>query len=163
MYPITLGFGEVQHRLDALHQNGHFAEAFLSSVFVFEKAAKRGLRYFALARGFSSSQADELFGKLGFNDTKDAWPVYERNHTTLAVATGQEWQYVPPAVKKRNKLVHGAQVFDLEDCRDIALKVFDATKSLRGWVKSHHNIDVWSTLPRRLTPSLGWDASLRNK
>jgi len=163
MYPIRLGFGEVQHRLDRLHANGHFAEAFLASVFVFEKAAKRGLRYFALARGFSSGQADRLFHNFGFQNAKNAWPVYERNYVELADATGPNWQHVPPAVAKRNKLVHGAQVFDLDECRDLALKVFDATQDLRNWVEAHHSIDVWATLPRRLNPSLIWDGSLRNK
>ena len=54
MYPVKLGFVEVDKRLNSLIDNNHHGEALLASVFAMEKTIRRTLRFCALNRGFYS-------------------------------------------------------------------------------------------------------------
>lgn len=157
MYPVSQGFAEVSNRLNGLINNGHHAEALLASVFALEKTIRRSLRYCALNRGFSSKQCDRLFLNMGFKDMTEAWPVFEREHRTLPVFIGNNiWQHVPEAVTMRNKMVHGARVYQLADCRDKAETVRSAIEALRERSISELGCDPWSQLPGRNSSSLGW-------
>ena len=117
MYPISLGFDEAQHRIHLLLANGHHAEALVTSVFSREKLMRRSLRYFAIARGFTSKQAELLFSRKSFHDLKVIWPCFEIQHRTLPdLLTEKKWQHIPPAVTMRNKLAHGERVYKLAEC-----------------------------------------------
>ena len=65
MYPISLGLDAAILRIEKLNENGHHAEALLTTVFTYEKTLKRTVRIAILARGFSSRQADLLMKKGG--------------------------------------------------------------------------------------------------
>lgn len=157
MYPVRLGFTEVNNRLDALINNGHHSEALLASVFALEKTIRRSLRFCALNRGFTSKQCNRLFTRMGFKDMTESWPVFERDHRTLPEFIGSNhWQHVPESVTMRNKIVHGARVFQLADCRDKAVLVRRAMEELRDRSVAELGCDPWTTLPGRRKPSLVW-------
>ena len=71
MYPVSLGFAEAEKRMAALSANGHHAEALITSVFTLEKTLRRSLRCCAVRRGFTSKQADKLFGNMGFKNLQE--------------------------------------------------------------------------------------------
>jgi hypothetical protein len=144
VYPVRFGFIEVRRRFDALLANGHYAEALRASVFAFEKTLKRTLRYCALNRGFGSKQCDKLFDRMGFQQMQNAWPVFERDHRTLAEFVGQnDWPHVPSAVTMRNKLVHGE-------------RVMNANEVMRGNAMQEFQFDPWQPIPGRKKSSLAW-------
>lgn len=65
MYPISVGFQSALDRIKLLIENGHHAEALVTSVFTFEKIVMRSLRGAITARGFTSKQADRIIGRSG--------------------------------------------------------------------------------------------------
>jgi hypothetical protein len=157
VYPVSEGFEEVGVRLTALIKNGHHAEALLASVFALEKTIRRSLRFCALNRGFSSSQCDSLFARMCFDQMKNAWPVFEKDHRTLPDFIGNNvWQHVPEAVTMRNKMVHGARVYQLAECKDKAELVRVAIAALRDKSIAELGCDPWSQLPGRKKSSLNW-------
>ncbi len=157
MYPVSKGFAEVSARLSALIDNGHHAEALLASVFALEKTVRRSLRFCALNRGFSSKQCDKIFANMGFKDMTEAWPVFEKDHRTLPIFIGNnDWQHVPEAVAMRNKMVHGARVYQLAECKEKAEFVRTAIDALRNKAIAELGCDPWSQLPGRTKSSLSW-------
>ena len=157
MYPISQGYAEVNARLDALARNGHYAEALLATVFAMEKTIRRSLRFCVLNRGFTSKHCDNLLKNKGFQDMNALWPIFEKEHRTLPEFVGQNvWQHVPEAVRMRNKMVHGASVFKLADCRDTATNVRTAMGALRARSMSDLNCDPWERLPGKRKSSLPW-------
>jgi hypothetical protein len=94
MYPISLGFAEALRRIEQLSRNGHHAEALLTSVFTFEKTARRALRLCIVARGFNSKQADALLKFAnGIEKIKELWPVFIKDNDALPSLVGNNWQY----------------------------------------------------------------------
>ena len=158
MYPVSLGYDEAVRRIEALMENGHDAEALLTSVFTFEKTIRRMLRFYAVRRGFTSKQSGLLFANMGFHQLKDVWPCFEKNNRSLPDTVGTHWQKVPPAVTMRNKIVHGEQVFKLATCRAEAESVLKALDALRQQALKDVSYDGWSRLPVRFKPRLGWNA-----
>jgi len=157
MYPVSQGFSEVDNRLSALLNNGHHAEALLASVFALEKTTRRALRFCALNRGFSSKQCDKLFENMGFKNMTVAWPVFEKAHRTLPEFIGENvWQHVPEAVTMRNKMVHGARVYQLVDCKEKANLVRSAILAFRDKSIAELGCDPWSQLPGRPKSRLEW-------
>ncbi|MDX0973240.1 hypothetical protein GOL21_26555 [Sinorhizobium medicae] len=143
-----MGFDEALGRIEALLGNGHDAEALVTSIFTFEKLIKRSLRRAIVARGFSRDQADTIMGKDGFDKLKDKWPVFDREHRTLAAILGNNWQSIPAAKSMRNDLVHGTKVYDLEECQDKAKKVLIALRMLHSFVKQDYGSDPWNAQTR---------------
>ncbi len=157
MYPVSLGYPEVVKRLDALTKNEHHAEALLASVFAMEKTMRRSLRFCALNRGFISKQCDALLKNKGFHDLVALWPVFEREHRTLPDFLGnQVWQHIPEAVRMRNKMVHGARVFDLDVCRNKVLAVRAGIDGLRSRSIAELGCDPWIALPGKRKSDLNW-------
>lgn len=118
MYPISLGINEAIKRIKALLKNGHHAEALVTSVFTFEKMMRRTMKALLLRRGFSEKQAERLIDRKGFADLRDIWDLFEKEHRTLPILVGAaNWQFVPPAVDMRNKLVHGIKVLILTSAK----------------------------------------------
>jgi hypothetical protein len=157
VYPVSQGFAEVTVRLSALINNGHHSEALLASVFALEKTIRRSLRFCALNRGFSSKQCDSLFANMGFRAMTEAWPVFEKYHRTLPIFIGNEvWQHVPEAVTMRNKMVHGARVYQQAECKKRAELVQKAMEELRNKSIADLGCDPWSLLLGRNKSSLSW-------
>jgi hypothetical protein len=156
MYPVGLGFAEAELRIKELLKNGHSAEALLTSVFTFEKTLRRTLKYCIVARGFTSKQAEEILGRRGFEELTKLWPCFSPKHQTLQVFIGANWQYVPTAVKMRNKLVHGVQVFNLTDCSSTANQMLKALNDYRAKLQTQVGFDGWSRMPVRRRCKLSW-------
>jgi hypothetical protein len=131
LYPISLGFDEAVNRIEALLNNGHDAEALVTSVFTLEKTMRRSLKIAILARGFSLKQSQRFTERKGFNELKEMWDLFDKEYRTLPVFVGnQDWQNIPTAVDMRNKLVHGAKVYKLTECKIFADHVLAALKKL---------------------------------
>lgn len=73
LYPISLGFDEAVNRIEALLNNGHDAEALVTSVFTLEKTMRRSLKIAILSRGFSLKQSQRFTERKGFNELKEMW------------------------------------------------------------------------------------------
>lgn len=94
---------------------------------------------------------------MGFRDMTEAWPVFEKDHRTLPVFIGNHiWQHVPEAVTMRNKMVHGARVYQLAECKEKAELVQKAMEALRNKSITDLGCDPWTQLPGRTKSSLGW-------
>jgi len=163
MYPIKLGFSEAQNRINSLHQNGHYAEALITTVFTFEKSVRRGINYLALARGFTSKYSKTLFENYGFAKLKTAWPIFDRTNSTLPDFVGSSWAAVPGAVTMRNKMAHGEKVYDLQKCKVEAVAVMNAVIDLRTNFLDDVGYDLWTKLPVRRLSKLSWDTSWHKK
>jgi hypothetical protein len=164
MYSARLGYDEAVHRISKLQRDGHHAEALITSAFTFEKTIRRSLRYFAIARGFTSKHANLLLHNTGFHNMKELWPCFEYQHRTLAESVGNnEWQHVPAAVTMRNKLAHGEMVYNLDECRKYTVHVMAAMNALRVNLKNELGIDAWLPLRRRIKPQLAWIDMGRSK
>ncbi len=157
MYPVSLGLSEARNRISRLIENGHHAEALVTSVFTFEKTVRRGLRYCAVRRGFTSKQADILFDRKGFADLKELWPCFSPSGESLAEFIGHaKWEPVPSAVSMRNKLVHGERAYKRVECRLNAERVIEALDALCAAMTSRMSFDGWSRLPVRRVSALPW-------
>ena len=64
MYPVRLGFGTAKKRIVTLVENGHHAEALLTSVFTFEKIIHRTLKQLIVSSGFRSKDAKILLSQI---------------------------------------------------------------------------------------------------
>ena len=157
MYPISLGFDEAVNRIEALLKNGHDAEALVTSVFTLEKTMRRSLKIAILARGFSLKQSQRFTERKGFAELKEMWDLFDKEHRTLPVLVGnQDWQNIPAAVEMRNKLVHGANVYKLSECKLFAGHVLTALKKLRSTVQSEYRRDPWQRITGKRNPRLQW-------
>ncbi|MET3648948.1 hypothetical protein [Phyllobacterium ifriqiyense] len=155
MYPVSIGFDQALERIEALLENGHHAEALVTSIFTFEKLVKRSLRRAVMARGFSRQQADTIMGKEGFEKLKNIWPVFERKHRPLPSILGNVWEPIPKAKSMRNDLVHGNKVYDLDECQNKAKEVLAALRALHAFIKQDYGSDPWKEQPRPKT-NLQW-------
>ena len=161
MYPVKLGFNTAAKRIQSLIQHGHHAEALVTSVFTLEKTIRRSLRLAIISRGFTGKQADQLLDRKGFEDLKNLWDVFEKNHNSLPKFVGnQHWQFVPEAVRRRNQLVHGGRVYSLAECKLYAEHTLEAIRILRERVIA----DYGSThgQGRKGAGSRGWNG-IQNK
>lgn|GEM_PF-1318177 len=157
MYPVSLGRAEADRRIRLLIANGHHAEALITAVFTFEKTVRRALRYMAVARGFTSMQAELLFDNMGFKNLQGIWPCFDISHRTLPSVVGNNlWQHIQPAVTMRNKLAHGERVYKLEECKVQAERVLDALTALQNELKAGIGFDGWSKMPVRRKAALPW-------
>jgi hypothetical protein len=157
MYPISFGFHTAEERITSLMENGHHAEALVTSVFTFEKLVMRSLRGAIVARGFTSAQADKIIGQSGLSRLKEMWDIYDKDHKKLVDhVRPQDWQTITKAVEWRNKMAHGKQSYILEDCRQLAIKVLAVANGFRTNITAHHGVDPWSRYKIRRTPQLQW-------
>jgi len=72
MYPVSLGYQGAVDKIENLHSDAYYVEALLASVFTVEKTMKRALRALVRFRGFPSTHADNIVGRYGFRDMKEA-------------------------------------------------------------------------------------------
>ena len=157
MYPVSLGYAQAEARIQQLLTNGHSAEALLTSVFTFEKTLRRSLKYCIVARGFTSTQSEEILGRRGFQDLAKLWPCFAPSHQALPAFVGKNWQHVQPAVKMRNSLVHGERVFKLAECHSAAKQVLVALNDFRNELQLSVGFDGWSRVQTRRKRKLAWN------
>lgn len=157
MYGVTIAFPDVLTRIGALRKNGHGAEALVTSVFTLEKLMRRSLRVAILARGFTFKHADSLLDKKGFENLKELWPVFDKDHRNLpALVPANDWQHVGESVKMRNNLVHGNRAYKVADCDVQAGYVVAVLNALHARVTADYAIDPWARLSSRRKPQLQW-------
>lgn len=158
MYPVRLGYDTAVNRIQSLSNNGHHAEALLTSVFTVEKTLKRTLKALLVFRGFPSKHAEKIVGRYTFNQIKNAWECFDIGHRTLHEIIGNDkWQYLPKAVEMRNKLVHGQRVYNLEKCKARTEKVLEALKKMQEVFSDEYNYDGWNRIPVRRKSELIWE------
>jgi hypothetical protein len=162
MYPVSLGYNEARRRIQILIENGHLAEALLTSVFTFEKTYRRALRYCVIARGFTSKQTNVLLKQKSFRDLMELWQCFSPNNERFPAMMGLHHQKLIKAIDMRNKLVHGNQVFTLEQCATEVGNVLDALDTLRDKLTQNINYDGWTRLPVRTKSRLEWHRFSRN-
>lgn len=157
MYPVTLGFDAAIARIERLLTNQHSGEALVTAVFTLEKTIRRALRYMAVKRGFTSSQAEALFKSAGFASLKDSWPIFHPNQVSLADTIGQaRWQRIPNIVTMRNKMAHGERAYKLADCEAEARHIIDVLRHLTTTLSASIGFNGWSRLPVRKKAALQW-------
>lgn len=147
MYPVRLNFEQVLQRIEALLNNGHHAEALVTSMFTLEKLIKRSLRRAIVARGFSITQSNKILARNGFDALVAQWDVFDRRHRTLPSILQAEWSNVKQAKKMRNDLVHGNKVFDLAECQSKATEVLIAIRKLHAFIVEDYGSDPWQKQP----------------
>ncbi len=159
MYPVTLGFENAKSRIEALLENGHCAEALLTTVFTFEKVIHRTLKQLIVSSGFRNADAEMLMKHFqGFRKQAEIWSCFDPSgQKVVDVISSKNWQFVHDAVKMRNQLVHGARVYDLEACslmaRNILALLDDTVKSFN----EKYGFDGWSKVSVRRRSNLHTD------
>lgn len=157
MYPISIGLDGAILRIEKLAENGHYAEALLTTVFTYEKTLKRSVRIAILARGFSSRQADMLMKKGGLQSLIDLWPIFDIEFIPFERVIGQNsYQTLKKASKMRNDLVHGSSVFKLDACREMSKILLSQIKDLQSIVIDRYGRDPWSKIHGKRNASLPW-------
>ena len=163
MYPVSLGYPEAVKRVRALLNNGHDAEAMLTSVFTLEKTLFRTLRQLVVSAGFPSVQADDLMAKFrGIENIKQVWACFDPLHEGMSSFVPQTTlQKISTAQKKRNDLVHGKKVFKLSDCRQTTEEVLQALDEVRTLLEARYGFDGWSKMKRRIKSTLHADPRVK--
>ncbi|WP_018607183.1 hypothetical protein [Uliginosibacterium gangwonense] len=163
MYPVSLGYSTAVARITALLQNGHDAEALVTSVFTAEKTLRRTLRQLVVSAGFPSSIADKIVGNLrGLDAVKNAWELYDPKHRKLAdILQAPDWKVFKEAAEMRNKLVHGEKVYALAVCRKTANDVLAALTNVKSTLDTEYNYSGWTKALSRRTSRLHVDPKVR--
>ncbi len=145
MYSVRLGHTVAIRRLEKLVRNGHHAEALVTSVFTIEKVFRRTLKELIISAGFTSKSASTLIKKFdGFSKISDVWSCFDPEEQALPEILGNNhWQHIPQAVKKRNKLVHGAQAFNLEECEQSAVQLIETLKHIESVFQARYGYSGW--------------------
>jgi len=156
MYPTTLGFDEATARITLLLDNGHQAEALLTTVFTAEKMLLRAVRVAAVCSGLTSKQTTVLIGRGGFDRLKELWTVFSPNARTLPQLFGPAWGSVQTGKRMRNDLVHGVRAYPLADCEEKAREILAGLASFRRELVKEIGHDGWARLPTRRKSALTW-------
>lgn len=165
MYPIRLGYETAKKRKDKLVKNGHHSESLVTSVFTAEKTIRRTLRQLIVSTGFKSVIANKIIGRYnGVFQLIDAWELYDPQHRKLtAVVSAADIQTIKDAAQKRNKLIHGEQVFKLDLCKDETKKVLTALDKIKKQFDQEYGYSGWTNISVRKTSVLHTDPKLKNR
>jgi hypothetical protein len=163
MYPVSLGYSTAVALIGALIQNGHDAEALVTSVFTAEKTLRRTLRQIVVSAGFPSSIADKIVGGLRVLDAvKNAWELYDPKHRKLTdLLSAADWKAFKDAAEMRNKLVHGERVYSRPACKQRANDVLAALASVKNVLDFEYNYSGWTKARARKTSYLHKDPKVR--
>lgn len=163
MYPVRLGFEIAKKRIEELTKNGHHSESLVTSVFTAEKTIRRTLRQLIVSAGFKSIIANKIIKRLnGVYQLVDAWELYDPQHRKLTeVVSVADIQIIKEAAQKRNKLIHGEQVFKLDLCRDETKKVLDALDRIKGKFDQVYNYSGWTNISKRKVSKLHTDPKVK--
>ncbi len=159
MYPVKLGVDAAKRRIARLIENGHHAEALVTSVFTFEKTVHRTLKQLIVSAGFPNAHADALLGKIrGFHNQKDIWACFDTEGRDLPTIIGNShWQHVNNAVKMRNKLVHGSHAYSLNRCKVMSEKILELIDQTVFAFRGNYGYDGWSRVSVRRNATLHSD------
>jgi hypothetical protein len=148
MYPVRLGIGQAKQRVRRLLRNGHCAEALLTAVFTFEKTIHRTLKQLIVSAGFTNKSADKLLKNFrGLEHQIDVWSCFDPDGRSLPTAIGSaHWQHINAARTMRNRMVHGAQAYDLQQCRTYAERVLDLIDDTVASFNEAYSFDGWSNV-----------------
>lgn len=163
MYPVSLGYAVAIARIDALLQNGHDAEALVTSIFTVEKTLRRTLRQLVVSAGFPSTIADKIVGNLrGLEAVKNAWELYDPKHRKLTdLLSAVDWRVFKEAAEMRNKLVHGEKVYALTICKKTAQDVLTSLANAKNSLDSEYKYSGWTKALSRRTSRLHVDPKVR--
>lgn len=151
MYPVTIGYAGAVKRLTDLTNNGHHAEALVTTAFTVEKTLRRTLRQIVVSAGFRSTMAEKIVKDLrGLDAIKKAWQLYDPEHRTLPAIVGNaEWTIFQEAARMRNKLVHGERVYKLADCQQQAADALAALNRVKATLDREYSYSGWDKLKVR--------------
>lgn len=151
MYPVAIGYAGAVERITKLTDNGHHAEALVTTAFTVEKTLRRTLRQIVVSAGFRSTIADKIVKDLrGLDAIKKAWELYEPKHRTLPAIVGDDdWKIFQRAATMRNKLVHGVRVYKLADCQQQATDALTALDRLKATFDREYHYSGWDRLTVR--------------
>ena len=162
MYPVSLGFGTAKKRIVTLVENGHHAEALLTSVFTFEKIIHRTLKQLIVSSGFRSKDAKTLLSQIqGFKKQNEIWSCFDPKHRGLPEIIGNEhWQHVKKAVQMRNRLVHGKQSYTFQECKIMTVNMVALLEHSVAVFNQMYSYNGWSTVAVRKISKLHCDAKV---
>jgi len=163
MYPVRLGYNTAKKRIGNLTKNGHHPESLVTSVFTAEKTIRRTLKQLIISAGFKSTIATKIIKRLnGMNQLVDAWELYDPRHRKLTDIVGpNDIQAIKEASQKRNKLIHGEQVFKLDLCKDETKKVIDALDRIKDKFDQEYNYSGWTNISARKVSKLHIDPKVK--
>jgi len=165
MYPVKLGIEEAKSRINTLIKNGHHAEALLTSIFTFEKTIHRTLKQLIISSGFINKDANKLLKRLqGFNSQKEIWSCFDPNGKTLPeIISSSQWQYIQPAIKMRNSLVHGSRTYNLDKCKEMTENILNLINDTINTFNDEYNYNGWKTIKVRRKSTLHSDPKVNIK
>lgn len=163
MYSVKLGYDEAIRSIRSLIDHNHHAEALVTSVFTIEKTLKRVLRALVLSAGFPSVQATTLMDKFdGLNKIKEVWHCFDPLHQKLSeFLPPQTLQAIAETQKMRNKLVHGAKVFQMDLCKQETERALLALDTIRNTFEARYGFDGWSPMKPRKKSALHSDPKVK--
>ena len=163
MYPLKLGYDAAKKRIDSLTKNGHHSESLVTSVFTAEKTIRRTLRQLMVSAGFKSSIVNKMIRRLnGINQLIDAWELYDPKHRKLTeIVAPIDIQTIKEAASKRNRLIHGEQVFKLDLCKDQTRKVLESLDKIKDIFDNEYNYSGWAKISTRKVSKLHIDPKIR--
>lgn len=163
MYPVSLGFSTAIEQINALTNNGHHAEALVTSVFTVEKTLRRTLRQLIVSAGFPSRIADKMIcGFRGLDAVKNAWEFYDPKHRKLTVILAQsDWAKLKEAAEMRNRLVHGERVYSIEACKQKTFSVLTSLTQLKSILDHEYGYSGWTSAKSRRNSKLHTDPKVR--
>ena len=99
MYPVRLGHKVALDRINRLLNNGHHAEALVTSAFTLEKVLRRTLKELVVSAGFTSRAANQLMKRFdGHAKIREVWSCFDPEGESLPSIVGNmHWQCIPSA------------------------------------------------------------------
>ncbi len=163
MYPVKLGFEGAKERINKLLENNHYAESLVTSVFTAEKTVRRTLRQLIVSSGFKSTIANKIISRLsGIYQLVEAWEIYDPQHRKLTkIVKSNDIEIIKLAAQKRNKLIHGEQVFKLELCKEETLKVIRALDNIKNCFDEEYGYSGWTNISTRKISMLHKDPKIK--
>lgn len=159
MYPVSIGYTGATQRITGLIENGHHAEALVTTAFTVEKTLRRTLRQIVVSAGFRSTIADKIVKDLrGLDAIKKAWELYDPNHRTLHTIVGNaDWKTFQDTATMRNKLIHGERVYKLAECQQQATDALAALNRVKAVLDQEYSYSGWDKLKVRKNSRLHVD------
>lgn len=163
MYPIRLGYDTAIKRINKLTTNGHHAESLITSVFTAEKTIRRTLQQLIISSGFKSVIANKIIKRLnGIYQLIDAWEIYDPHHRKLSeIIDVNDIKTIKEAAQKRNKLIHGERVFNLEVYKKETKEVLNALNRIKNKFDNEYNYSGWTNISIRKISKLHLDPKVK--
>ena len=107
-------------------------------------------------RSFRSKDA-KIFLKntQGFDKQNNVWSCFDpQNRNFPSLLKNTHWQHFNKAKKMRNNLVHGARAYNLDECKDMALKIVDLIRHTVEKLDSEYGYNGWDRVAVRVKSKL---------